>query len=108
MRAPTLILLIAVFTLIGDYLLKLASEREQSFTTWAFAVGIVVYGSTAIGWVLVMKHLPLASIGVWYSIVTMLLLTGLGVFAFGETLTLRDGAGIVLAIAALGMMSRFA
>ena len=108
MKAPVLILLIAVFTLIGDTLLKLASEREHSFATVAFAVGIVVYGSTAVGWVLVMKHMPLASIGVWYSIVTMLLLTGLGVFAFGETLTLRDGAGLVLAIAALGMMSRFA
>lgn len=108
MRAPGLILLIAVFTLIGDYFLKLASQREQSFGSLVFALGIIVYGSTAIGWVLVMKHMPLASIGVWYSIVTMLLLTGLGVLAFGETLTLRDGAGLVLAIAALGLMSRFA
>ena len=55
-----------------------------------------------------MKHMPLATIGVWYSIITILLLTGLGVFAFGESLSLRDGAGLLLAIAALGMMSRFA
>ena len=108
MRAPALILLIAVFTLIGDYFLKLASQREASFTSWAFVVGIIVYGSTAIGWVLVMKHMPLASMGVWYSIVTIALLTGLGVFVFGESFTLRDGAGLLLAFAALAMMSRFA
>ena len=108
MKAPVLILLIAVFTLIGDYFLKLASEKQPSFTSLAFAVGLVVYGSTAVGWVLVMKHMPLATIGVWYSIITILLLTGLGVFVFGESLSLRDGAGLLLAIAALGMMSRFA
>ena len=108
MKVPFVILLIAVFTLIGDYLLKLASEREQSFTTAAFAVGLLVYGSTAVGWVLVMKHMSLASIGVWYSIVTILLLTGLGVFAFGESLTGRDILGLCLAFAALALMSRFA
>jgi multidrug transporter EmrE-like cation transporter len=108
MRSPLLILLIAVFTLVGDYFLKLASQREASFASVAFVVGILVYGSTAVGWVLVMKHLPLASIGVWYSIITICLLTGLGVFVFGETFTLRDGAGLLLAFAALAMMSRFA
>src|SRR5262245_43601635 len=108
MRAPALILLIAVFTLVGDYFLKLASQREASFTSWAFVVGIIVYGSTAVGWVLVMKHMPLATMGVWYSIVTICLLTGLGVFVFGESFSLRDGAGLLLAFAALAMMSRFA
>ena len=108
MRFPIVILLIAVFTLIGDYFLKLASQREASFASAAFAIGILVYGSTAAGWVLVMKHMPLASIGVWYAIITILLLTGLGVFVFGESFTLRDGAGLLLAFAALAMMSRFA
>jgi multidrug transporter EmrE-like cation transporter len=107
MRSPLLILLIAVFTLVGDYFLKLASQREASFASVAFVVGILVYGSTAVGWVLVMKHLPLASIGVWYSIITICLLTGLGVFVFGEQVNtsglalLGGGAGLALLIAGI-------
>jgi drug/metabolite transporter (DMT)-like permease len=108
MKLPVVFLIIAVLTLVGDYFLKLASERERSFVTGVFVAGLLIYGSTAIGWVYVMKHMSLAAIGVWYSIVTILLLTGLGVFVFGESFTARDGLGIILAFAALAMMSRFA
>ena len=108
MRAPVVIVLIALFTLIGDYFLKLAAEREQSFRSAVFIFGTLIYGSTAVGWVLVMKHMTLASIGVWYAIIVILLLTALGVFVFGESFTWRDGVGILLAFGALAMMSRFA
>jgi small multidrug resistance pump len=108
MKVVVVFLVIAVLTLVGDYYLKLASQRDRSFATVAFVVGLIVYGSTAVGWVFVMKHMTLASIGVWYSMVTILLLTALGVFVFGESFTARDGLGIALAFAALVTMSRFA
>ena len=104
----SIVILIALFTLIGDYFLKLAAEREQSFRSAVFVFGTLIYGSTAVGWVLVMKHMTLASIGVWYAIIVILLLTALGVFVFGESFTWRDGVGILLAFGALAMMSRFA
>ena len=63
MKVVVVFLVIAVVTLVGDYYLKLAAERERSFATAVFALGLVLYGSTAIGWVWVMKHMTLASIG---------------------------------------------
>ena len=43
-----------------------------------FYVGFAVYASTAFGWVYVMRHLKLATIGAVYSVSMILLLTALG------------------------------
>src|SRR6185369_3600980 len=51
---------------LGDYFLKLASARDAPFRSAAFYVGFAVYASTAFGWLFVMKHLKLGTIGVLY------------------------------------------
>jgi undecaprenyl phosphate-alpha-L-ara4N flippase subunit ArnF len=108
MRAPVFILILALITLVGDYFLKLASQREQPYLTAVFVLGALAYGATALGWVIVMQHMTLAAIGVWYSIIVILLLAALGVFVFEETLTAREILGLVLACVSLALMSRFA
>jgi drug/metabolite transporter (DMT)-like permease len=55
-----------------------------------------------------MQHLKLATIGVVYSVSMILLLTGIGAVAFRETLTVYEIAGIVLAVASLILLVRFA
>jgi small multidrug resistance pump len=93
---------------LGDYFLKLASAREQSLRTGWFYLGFVLYASTAFGWVLVMKHLKLATISVLYSVSMVLLLTAIGVVLFEESLNYYELAGIVLALASLVLLMRFA
>jgi drug/metabolite transporter (DMT)-like permease len=90
----------------GDYFLKRASERDMPLTTGAFLVGLALYGSTAFAWVFVMRYLKLATIGVIYSISMVLLLAGMGVLFFGESLSRTELAGIALAIAALVLLAR--
>jgi len=58
----------SVIGVLGDYFLKLASEREQPLRTSWFYLGFALYASTAFGWVFVMKHLKLATISVLYSV----------------------------------------
>lgn len=112
MRAPVLALLVTVgFSMVGvvgDYFLKLASAREQPLRSSVFLIGFLVYSSTAFGWVYVMRHLKLATVGVVYSISMILLLTAMGVFIFREALSLREGIGLVLAIVSLILLVRFA
>jgi multidrug transporter EmrE-like cation transporter len=55
-----------------------------------------------------MRHLKLATIGVVYSISMVLLLTAVGVVLFGESLNYYELAGIVLAVASLVLLMRFA
>ncbi|MBV9008177.1 MAG: transporter [Verrucomicrobia bacterium] len=93
---------------LGDYFLKLSSAREQPLRSRAFYIGFAVYASTAFGWVFVMRHLKLATIGVVYSVSLVLLLTAIGVVLFKESLNPYELAGIILAVSSLVLLVRFA
>jgi drug/metabolite transporter (DMT)-like permease len=93
---------------LGDYLLKRASARANPLRSGWFYLGFAVYASTAFGWVYVMRHLKLATIGVVYSVSMILLLTAVGALAFREALSGPEVIGIALAVAALILLMRFA
>src|SRR5262249_10989833 len=97
----------SIVGVLGDYFLKLASNQEQSLKSVWFYVGFVVYASTAFGWLFVMKHLKLATIGVVYSVSMIVLLTTIGVVFFRESLNSYEIVGLVFAVAALLLLSRF-
>src|SRR5437868_15529018 len=98
----------SVIGVLGDYFLKVASAREQPLRSRWFYLGFALYASTAFGWVFVMKHLKLATICIVYSVSMVLLLTSVGVIFFREELNFYEMAGIVLAIASLVLLMRFA
>jgi small multidrug resistance pump len=98
----------SVVGVVGDYFLKLASDQPNPMRSRWFYVGFAVYASTALGWVYVMRHLKLATIGVVYSVSMILLLTGIGVLRFGEPLRAPEIAGLAMAIGALVLLMRFA
>jgi len=112
MGKPALAVLVtvafSVIGVVGDYFLKLASERDQPLRTGWFYLGFALYSSTAFGWVFVMRHLKLATISVLYSIFMVLLLTAIGVVVFRESLNYFELAGIVMAVTALVLLMRFA
>src|SRR6185436_8464261 len=97
----------SVIGVVGDYYLKLASAKDESLKSPAFCIGFVLYASTAFGWVFVMKHLKLATVGVVYSISMVLLLTAVGVVAFKESLNGYEIVGLVMAVASLLLLTRF-
>lgn len=107
---PAILITVGFSTLgvVGDYFLKLASASANPLKTRAFYVGFVVYASTALGWVYVMKYLKLATISVVYSISMILLLTGIGVVIFHDQLSKYEIAGLVMAVASLILLVRFA
>jgi small multidrug resistance pump len=93
---------------LGYYLLKLASAQKDPLLCGWFYVGFAVYASTAFGWVYVMRHLKLATIGVVYSVSMILLLTSIGAIAFRETLNAYEMIGILMAVISLVLLLRFA
>ncbi len=98
----------SVVGVLGDYFLKLASGENDSLKTPWFFVGFALYAATAFGWVFVMKHLKLATISVLYSVSMVVLLTAVGVGVFRESLNHYEIAGLVMAVAALILLVRFA
>jgi small multidrug resistance pump len=93
---------------VGDYLLKLASAERNPMRSGWFYLGFTVYASTAFGWVFVMRHLKLATIGVVYSISMILLLTAIGSLVFRESLSALEVVGILMAVSSLVLLMRFA
>lgn len=93
---------------IGDYFLKRASASDAPLSSPFFLLGFAVYASTAFGWLYVMRHLKLATVGVVYSVSMIVLLTAVGALFFGESLSGREVAGVLLAIASLCLLTRFA
>ena len=98
----------SILGVAGDYLLKLASASTNPLRSGWFYFGFAVYASTAFGWVFVMRHLKLATIGVVYSVSMILLLTGIGVVVFREPLNRFEAAGLVMAVTSLFLLVRFA
>ncbi|HEU0273946.1 MAG TPA: hypothetical protein VFQ83_05415 [Candidatus Udaeobacter sp.] len=98
----------SIVGVLGDYFLKLASAHNQPLKTTWFYLGFALYASTAFGWVFVMKHLKLGTISVLYCVSLVLLLTGIGVTLFRETLNYFEMMGILLAVVSLVLLMRFA
>lgn len=101
------ILILAVLTAVGDYCLKIASNQEKLFGIWLLA-GCIVFGSTAIGWAWVMRYQKLATLGVAYSINTILLTAMVGRVFFNEVLNGYEISGILLALSSIVLLARFA
>lgn len=99
---------ICIFSAGADYLLKRSSELESPIKSPLFFLGLTMYASTAFVWVYVMRHLQFATLGVVYAATMVVLLAGIGVIVLHETLRWQEGLGIVLAIASIILLARFA
>jgi small multidrug resistance pump len=98
----------SVVGVVGDYFLKRASEAMDPMRSRWFYIGFAVYASTAFGWVFVMRHLKLATMSVVYSVSMILLLSTIGIVLFREPLNRYEVLGLVMAVASLGLLIRFA
>ena len=105
MATILILLIIVVSTLLGDYLIKVASNDAGGLVSFGFLAGMLLYGLPAIGWFFLMRSHSLAAIGVLYSASMILLLAALGTLVFKESFGLREMLGISLAIAAVVVMS---
>lgn len=105
MKSALILTAIILVTLVGDYLIKIASQKPNGLLTVTFVGGAILYALPAIGWFYLMRSHSLAAIGVFYSAATILILAGLGVFVFKEAFGLRELIGVSLAIVAVAIIS---
>jgi small multidrug resistance pump len=103
-------LLVAVFLsalgVAGDCVLKWAShERHPVRNAWFFC-GAAIFALSAFGWVYVFKYLKLSTVGVVYSLSSVLLLTLAGIVVFRESLSRQEVLGVVLAVVSIVLLSR--
>jgi small multidrug resistance pump len=100
-------ILMSIVGVIGDSFLKRASSLERPLMSNWFLAGLATFSLTAFGWVYAMRHLKLATIGVLYSVSTVLSLIFIGTVFFEESLDRYEILGIGLAIVSLVLLGRF-
>jgi small multidrug resistance pump len=106
MNGYVVVALLAAFVAVGDYFIKLASLETDPISNHWFWVGFAIYGASTFGWVYAMPHLKLATLGILFSLVTVLLLAGIGVGVFGETLNRYELVGLALGVVSMILLAR--
>jgi len=100
--------LLSLVTILGDFILKNASLRP-GFGGWpSLVIGCLLYGLTGLGWFFLMRRAELSTLGVLYSVATIIGLTLLGAFLFKERINPMEIVGIILAIVSVVIMYKFA
>lgn len=93
-------------TVFADFLIKKASLLNNVWNKWILA-GAIIYGLSAIGWVIVMKSIKLSTLGVIYGVSCIILLALVSVFIFHEKLSVWEIIGIFFGIVSLVLLYKF-
>ena len=91
---------------LADWMLKLASQQTAPWKNPYLFAGAAIYAATAFGWVYILRHLKLASIGGIYCVSTVILLTALGRIVFHEKLSGQEIIGLTLALISVCLLWR--
>ncbi|MBI5410518.1 MAG: transporter [Nitrospirae bacterium] len=97
-------LLLVVICSTGDALFKRASAPPSPFTSPDFVAGSLIYALCGVSWVIILQQWKLATAGILFSVLWSFALVGLGVLMFRESLSAREGAGLVLGIASIYLL----
>ena len=107
MTPLAIIAAITVFTAVGDMFLKNSSSSPVLFANKSFLVGLAIYVSTAFLWVFVYRSEKFSLSGAVYSLLTMLLFVGIGVFVYHETLSKTELLGLGFGLISVILLGRY-
>jgi undecaprenyl phosphate-alpha-L-ara4N flippase subunit ArnF len=98
----------AAVVLVGDVFIKQAADAGHTAVSKLVLVGVVLYAASALLWFVSVRHIPLATAGVAFSMASLVALALIGAFYFKEPFGLRDIAGIGCALVAMVLMMHHA
>jgi drug/metabolite transporter (DMT)-like permease len=106
--AAALVVGLSAVGVFADILIKYGADRPEPFVNRIFYAGSVIYGLTAVGWVVALQHLKLATVGVIYGVSTVLLLALGGWALFEETLRPVEWIAVAMGTISIVLLWRFA
>ncbi len=105
--ALVIAIVLSLVTVLADYFIKKASLENGVWSKWLI-LGAVIYGLTALGWVFVMKNMKLSTLGAVYGISCITILAIISVFVFHEKISTIEVVGILMGIASILILYKFA
>ena len=101
------VILLAGIGTLGDFFIKLSGSGSKYMLYQPFIIGMFIYALTAVGLFYVMKHIKLGTLGIFYSLTTIILLAIIGAVFFKEQFNTYDIVGMALGILSIILLSRF-
>lgn len=95
-------------TVIADFILKWAALKPGLTGLPWMILAALFYGLPAFGWFFIAKKLKISTIGVIYSLSTVVLVLMVSVFYFKEKLSIPELIAIGMVIVSLVVLGRFA
>lgn len=96
----------ALIVIVGDAIIKIAADGNQPVWSALVIAGCALYAISALFWFYAMHHVSLVQAGVAYSMLSLIALAAVAVIYFGETLHVREYAGLGCALLAMLLLSR--
>lgn len=93
--------------IFADYLLKIAGSKSSILNRY-FVGGMIVYSLTAFVWYFVLRNIKFSLANLFYSLFTVLMSVGIGVMVFREKLGSIEILAILMALASIIFLFRFA
>ena len=101
------IFVIVVFaSTFGDFCLKKATSFDIIFYNWYFWGGMANYLIQAFCWTSLYKYMDFSVLGIYYSLGMLVLAVIIGVFYFGESISIYRIAGIILGLIAIFLLNK--
>lgn len=99
--AWVVVILGTVISVVGDTFFGYAAKGGPGYNLKWFIIGWVIYGISAIAWVIGYKHEKFAVVATLYSVFLVLLSVLIGYLVFKEKLTTGQLLGILLGFVSL-------
>lgn len=106
--STSVVLLLTLIGVVGDYFLKRAGSGEKYMDFKLFLIGFLLISSTSIGWFYVFKHIKFSTVGAVYGVSVILYLAVIGVLVFDESLNTYEVIGIVGGILSIVLLVKSA
>ena len=94
--AWAVVILGTIISIIGDTFLGYAAKSGPGYNLKWFLVGWIIYGISAVAWVIGYKHEKFAIVATLYSVFLVLFSIIIGYLVFKEKLTTNQLLGVVL------------
>lgn len=108
MRGAIWVFLATATALVGDFVIKKASEANGKAVIPLIIAGVLIYGINAFAFYFSYKHVEFSSTAVYFSIGTLLTSVLLGAFYFKEQITTGEWVGIIFGILSIVILTKYA
>ncbi len=102
MNGVAIIIIVSLISLIGDVVLKKASDNGNMYL---LGLGVFLYAIDAVMWFFAYKYSKFSTVGVLYSLLIIFASITIGILFFKEKIVFKEVVGIIFGLVSLLLLT---